>query len=179
MPRKGAPAVPPPKPPQTKPPQTKPSTSGERPGGSKPPTSSTSSTPSPTPPQSPSPSRDSTLAGAQIEYNPDLDGDADPGEVVWTWVPWEEDPSQGKDRPVVIVGRRSAMLIGVPLTSKQRHDEPQVGVGTGPWDPEGRPSYAKLDRILEVDPTQVRREGSILGRAYFDDIVRGLRQRRS
>ena len=41
-----------------------------------------------------------------IEYTPCLDGDPDPGEVVWTWVPYEEDPMQGKDRPVVIIGRR-------------------------------------------------------------------------
>ena len=41
----------------------------------------------------------------RIEYSPDLDGDPDPGEVVWTWVPYEDDPNQGKDRPVVIIGR--------------------------------------------------------------------------
>ena len=39
------------------------------------------------------------------EYAPDRDGEPDPGEVVWAWVPYEEDPEQGKDRPVVIVGR--------------------------------------------------------------------------
>ena len=32
-----------------------------------------------------------------FEYSPSLDGDADPGEIVWTWVPFEEDHSQGKD----------------------------------------------------------------------------------
>ncbi|MDN6529438.1 MAG: type II toxin-antitoxin system PemK/MazF family toxin, partial [Brevibacterium sp.] len=31
-----------------------------------------------------------------VSYAPDLDGDADPGEVVWGWVPYEEDHSQGK-----------------------------------------------------------------------------------
>ncbi|MDO5501443.1 MAG: hypothetical protein Q4F67_17375, partial [Propionibacteriaceae bacterium] len=31
-------------------------------------------------------------------YAPDLDGDADPGEIVWGWVPFEEDHSKGKDR---------------------------------------------------------------------------------
>ena len=117
------------------------------------------------------------MNGAHIEYNPVLDGNADAGEVVWTWVPWEEDPTQGKDRPVVIVGRRGDMLIGVPLTSKRNDNEPQVPVGTGPWDREGRTSYAKLDRILEVDPSQVRREGAILGRGHFDEIVAALRQR--
>ena len=120
------------------------------------------------------PSSNSTLAGAHIEYNPDLDGDADPGEVVWTWVPWEEDPTQGKDRPVLIVGRRGKTLIGVPLTSKPHDREPQVRVGSGKWDHDGRQSYAKLDRILEVDPAQVRREGAILSRAHFDDVVTAL-----
>jgi len=116
------------------------------------------------------------LDGAFIEYNPDLDGNADPGEVVWTWVPWEEDPTQGKDRPVVIVGQRNGLLIGVPLTSKPRPDEQQVCVGTGPWDRDGRPSYAKLERVLEVDPAQVRREGAILARSSFDEVVRALQR---
>ncbi|MCU1366169.1 MAG: hypothetical protein JWN39_1808 [Ilumatobacteraceae bacterium] len=121
------------------------------------------------------PSTDTTLSGVTVEYNPDLDGNADPGEVVWTWVPWEEDPNQGKDRPVVIVGRKGSMLVGVPLTSKHHDNERQVAVGTGPWDREGRPSYAKLDRILDVDPSQVRREGSILDRKHFDQIIAALR----
>ncbi len=34
-----------------------------------------------------------------ISYEPEADGLPDPGEVVWGWVPFEEDPSQGKDRP--------------------------------------------------------------------------------
>ena len=32
-----------------------------------------------------------------IEYSPHLDGDADPGEVVWTWVPYEKTQA-GRDR---------------------------------------------------------------------------------
>ena len=123
------------------------------------------------------PTSDTTLDGVRFEYNPSLDGDADPGEVVWTWVPWEEDPTQGKDRPVVIVGRRGSTLVGVPLTSKAHEREPQVLVGTGPWDRDGRPSYAKLDRVLEVDAAQVRREGAILSRSHYDDLVRALRAR--
>ena len=37
-------------------------------------------------------------------YEPVADGQPDPGEVVWAWVPYEEDPSQGKDRPVLLIG---------------------------------------------------------------------------
>ena len=41
----------------------------------------------------------------RLVYAPDLDGRADPGEIVWTWVVYEDDPSRGKDRPVLVVGR--------------------------------------------------------------------------
>jgi PemK-like, MazF-like toxin of type II toxin-antitoxin system len=111
-----------------------------------------------------------------IEYTPCLDGDPDPGEVVWTWVPYEEDPTQGKDRPVVIIGRRRDNLLGVPLTSKSHANEQQVAIGAGPWDQAGRRSYAKVERLLDVDPSQVRREGAVLDRQHFDDVVAGVRR---
>ncbi|MFM2077470.1 MAG: hypothetical protein RJA49_1360 [Actinomycetota bacterium] len=110
----------------------------------------------------------------EFEYAPCLDGDPDPGEVVWVWVPYEEDPSQGKDRPVAIIGRRGEHLLGVPLTSKEKHNELQVPVGTGSWDREGRESFAKVERVLDVVPDRVRREGSVLSRQYFDAIVAGV-----
>ena len=43
--------------------------------------------------------------GLRVAYNPRTDGKPDPGEVVWAWVPYEEDASQGKDRPVLLIGR--------------------------------------------------------------------------
>ena len=55
--------------------------------------------------------RSSSTASA-IEYSPSLDGDPDPGEVVWAWVAYEDDPTQGKDRPVVVIGRRGSGLVG-------------------------------------------------------------------
>src|SRR5688500_3989356 len=70
----------------------------------------------------------SSEATVTIEYTPKLDGDPDPGDVVWTWVPFEEDPTQGKDRPVVVIGRRSGNLVGVPLTTKRDDREAQVVV---------------------------------------------------
>ncbi len=44
----------------------------------------------------------------KLVYSPNLDGRADPGEIVWTWVTYEEDPTRGKDRPVLVVGRDHA-----------------------------------------------------------------------
>jgi hypothetical protein len=110
-------------------------------------------------------------SGVRIEYTPRLDGDPDPGEVVWTWVPYEDDPSQGKDRPVVIIGRTGPSLAGVPLTSKQHHRDDEIPVGTGAWDRSGRPSFAKVDQLLSIDEDAVRREGSILDRERFDAVV--------
>ena len=39
-----------------------------------------------------------------LAYAQESDGEPDPGEVVWAWVPYEEDPRQGKDRPVAVLG---------------------------------------------------------------------------
>lgn len=110
--------------------------------------------------------------GVQIEYSPSVDGDPDPGEIVWTWVPYEEDPTLGKDRPVVIIGRRGINLCGVALTTKRRNGE--LEVGTGPWDPRNRPSYAKVDRLLDIDADTVRREGAALNRRRFDAVVEAV-----
>jgi PemK-like, MazF-like toxin of type II toxin-antitoxin system len=104
-----------------------------------------------------------------VEYTPHLDGDPDPGEVVWAWIPFEDDPTLGKDRPVVILGRHGDALSGVALTSKQR--DGWIDVGTGDWDSRHRRSYAKVDRLLDLDPDAVRREGSILNRRQFDQVV--------
>ncbi|MGK0273886.1 MAG: hypothetical protein ACI9N0_000258 [Ilumatobacter sp.] len=112
--------------------------------------------------------------GTRVEYTPDLDGDPDPGEVVWTWVPYEEDPNRGKDRPVVIIGRTGDDLAGVMLTSKNKGRDDQVPVGSGAWDPKRRPSYAKVDRLLRIDPDDVRREGAILDENRFNDVVGNL-----
>lgn len=113
--------------------------------------------------------------GVRIEYTPSLDGDPDPGEIVWTWVPFEDDPTLGKDRPVVIIGRHGEHLSGVALTSK--HKESTVEVGTGPWDSRNRPSYAKVDRLLDIDPKAVRREGAVLTRRRFDAVVEAVSRR--
>ncbi|WP_304107982.1 type II toxin-antitoxin system PemK/MazF family toxin [Mycolicibacterium bacteremicum] len=113
----------------------------------------------------------------RIEYSPDLDGQADPGEIVWTWVVYEDDPTRGKDRPVLVVGRDHRMLLGLMLSSQDRHaeDGDWVGIGTGSWDYEGRPSWVRLDRVLDVPEDGIRREGAILAREKFDVIATRLR----
>ncbi len=114
----------------------------------------------------------------RIVYSPDLDGRADPGEVVWTWVTYEEDPTRGKDRPVLVVGRDHATLLGLMMSSQERHatDRSWIEIGTGSWDGEGRPSWVRLDRVLDVPEESIRREGAILERTVFDRVAVRLRR---
>lgn len=112
-----------------------------------------------------------------FEYSPSLDGDADPGEIVWTWVPFEEDHSQGKDRPVLLVGRDGEYLLALMMTSKdhnnREHADPNyLDLGSGPWDPQGRASEVKLNRVIRVRPDAMRREGAIMPEDTFRLIER-------
>ena len=118
-------------------------------------------------------------------YEPNPDGQPDPGEVVWAWVAYEDDPSQGKDRPVLLVGRDGDDLLGLQLTSKDHdrdaEDEARYGrhwmdVGSGDWDREHRDSEVRLDRLLRLPAAEVRREGAALDRPVFDAVVQAARE---
>ncbi len=128
---------------------------------------------------------DPRRAAPDVEYRPRDDDLPDPGEVVWAWVPYDEGDGRGKDRPVLVIGRRGGDLLGLVLTSKD-HDrdaaeEARAGrtwtdLGAGPWDPRGRPSEVRLDRLLVLDPAAVRREGAALDRGRFDRVVAEARR---
>lgn len=113
----------------------------------------------------------------KIVYAPDLDGRADPGEIVWTWVVYEDDPNRGKDRPVLVVGRDRRTLLGLMLSSQDHHrDDPDwVSIGSGNWDDDGRVSWVRLDRVLDVPEEGIRREGAILDRQRFEVVAARLR----
>lgn len=115
----------------------------------------------------------------RLAYEPVDDLDADPGEVVWAWVAYEEDVAQGKDRPMVVIGSYdTSRVAGLMLTSQEHEGDPDYHfVGPGPWDGEGRPSWARLDRVLHLDAAEVRREGAVLPRATFDGLVHALLDR--
>lgn len=113
----------------------------------------------------------------RLVYAPDLNGRADPGEIVWTWVAYEDDPGQGKDRPVLVVGRDRNMLLGLMLSSQPRHadDTNWLGIGAGSWDEAHRLSWVRLDRVLDVPEESIRREGAILERTVFEVVAARLR----
>ncbi len=133
--------------------------------------------------------REASIADAlaHASYQPIMDGDADPGEVVWTWVPYQEDTSVGKDRPAVVIGAQGEGVYLLQLTSKDHSrdaaEEAAAGrywfdIGSGAWDPKGHPSEVRLDRALWVKATDVRREGSILPEVTWRRIIDALEEHR-
>ncbi|WP_251140859.1 type II toxin-antitoxin system PemK/MazF family toxin [Cellulomonas dongxiuzhuiae] len=131
------------------------------------------------PPASRAPSRATDAVPAA--YAPRPDGRPDPGEVVWTWVPYEDDPARGKDRPVLVLSVERGTVVALMLTSKDhdrdaadetRHGRVWLDVGTGGWDRQGRPSEVRLDRVLRLPAADVRREGAALDPHRYAAVVR-------
>lgn len=121
----------------------------------------------------------------KFDYRPERDGAPDPGEVVWTWVPYEENDGRGKDRPVLVLADTDEHVVFAQLTSKDHDDARErqakygvywMDIGTGNWDEQRRPSEVRLDRLLVTHMDQVRREGGQLDRAFYEDVVRALRE---
>ena len=115
----------------------------------------------------------------RLAYTPGLDGEPDPGEIVWTWVPYEEQDGRGKDRPVVIVAASgSGDFLALQLTSTPRDgDRDHVALGVGGWDPQGRPSWARLDRVFRVRAGGMRREAASLDAERYARLAKALRSR--
>ena len=107
-----------------------------------------------------------------------------PGEIVWAHVPYEEDHSQGKDRPVLLIGREGPWLLGLQLTSIDHDlDEEQeadagrfwIDIGSGGWDHRGRRSEVRVNRVIRVDPAAVRRDGAVLTEEVFVAVAEAVR----
>ncbi len=119
------------------------------------------------------------IGPVRMSYSPQTDGTPDPGEIVWTWVPFEENDGRGKDRPVLVVAVESAgTFLAVQLTSKDHDGKGDfVSIGTGRWDGEHRPSWVNLDRVIRVREGGMRREAAALPREPFERVTKRLHQR--
>ncbi|MFH8249876.1 type II toxin-antitoxin system PemK/MazF family toxin [Microbacterium sp. B2969] len=115
----------------------------------------------------------------RITYAPDPDGDPDAGEIIWTWVPYAERDGRGKDRPVLVIGRESdSRVYAVRLTSKSHDgDRDFLGIGSGPWDSQGRPSWIDIEQLYSVHTDGMRREASALDLDRFTRVAAALHDR--
>jgi len=119
------------------------------------------------------------IGAVRMTYSPSTDGAPDPGEVVWTWVPFEERDGRGKDRPVLVVAaERGGSYLAVQLTSKSHQGNAEfVPIGSGKWDSAGRPSWVNIDRVFRLHRDGMRRETAGLPPAAFAAVEARLRQR--
>jgi hypothetical protein len=123
-----------------------------------------------------------------LQYVPQDDDAADPGEVVWAWVPYDENDGRGKDRPVLVIARYRGGYLGLQTTSKDHDrdaaDEARWGrywfdIGHGTWDSQGRESEVRLDRVLYLPAGAVRRIGAVLERRRYDAVAQALQTHRA
>jgi mRNA-degrading endonuclease toxin of MazEF toxin-antitoxin module len=114
-----------------------------------------------------------------ITYAPDPDRDPDAGEVVWTWVPYEEGDGRGKDRPVLVIGRHTAdRVYAVRLTSKAHDGERDfLSIGTGAWDSQGRESWVDIEQLYSVHRDGMRREAAALDAGRYARVAAALTKR--
>ena len=53
-----------------------------------------------------------------------------------------------------------------------------VDLGTGGWDARGRPSEARVNRVVRLAPDAVRRIGARLDRTRFDEVCAAMARHR-
>ena len=154
-------------------------TGGRRPGGAQPSPADAGASPGESGPDATVEVDPDRIGRVRTSYSPRSDGAPDPGEVVWTWVPFEEGDGRGKDRPVLVVAAESAgTYLAVQLTSKDHDGEGDfVAIGVGRWDGGHRPSWVNLDRVFRVHEGGMRREASALPREPFERVTGRLHQR--
>lgn len=117
--------------------------------------------------------------GLVLTYAPARNGAPDPGEIVWAWVPYAEGAANGKDRPLLVLGRRDdEHCWAMKLTSRSRDgDRDHLPLGAGSWDASGRPSWLDIDQIYLVHRYGIRREAGELGRTRFRSVAQALSKR--
>lgn len=112
-----------------------------------------------------------------IFYAPNMDGQVDPGEVVWFWVPDEKSEAKLTERALVVVGRHANLVLGLITSPNPMHalSEKWIDIGSGPWDDAGRKSWLRLDKVIKVPETAIRRQGAVIPLQRFHLIANRLR----
>lgn len=117
----------------------------------------------------------SSLKAVVPRYSPSRNGEPNPGEVIWTWVPYVENDGRGKDRPVLIIADLGlGEFAGCYLTSQQHRGF--ISVGTGEWDASRRESFLNPERLLRVHRAGMRREGGRVTELGFESAISAVRR---
>jgi len=111
-----------------------------------------------------------------VGYSPSRNRLPDSGEIIWTWVPYEENDGRGKDRPVLVIGRHSAdRVYAVRMTSKAHdRDRDFISIGSGAWDGQGRESWVDIEQLYSVHHDGMRREAAALDAGRYSRVAQAL-----
>ena len=112
-----------------------------------------------------------------VFYSPDLDGAAEPGEVVWVSVTGHEN---SEVIPLVVVGHEGSSILGLAVhlsVTPPDEDEEDLwqSIGAGVWDPSGVPGWVRLDKVVLTRESTITRKGARVPRTRFDQIAHRLR----
>ncbi|HCT14606.1 MAG TPA: hypothetical protein DIW82_07400 [Corynebacterium nuruki] len=118
----------------------------------------------------------SALLARPVIYAPDMDGQADPGEVIWYRIKRSKDTAP-ELRACLVVGRHNHTLLGLLISSNPEHAEDNnwILIGTGLWDPKGNPCWARVDRVVEIQESRIQRRGVSMPERRYDRIATVLR----
>lgn len=119
-----------------------------------------------------------------IFYAPDMDGQVDPGEVVWFWAPaCANATARGAntnetERALVVIARHHDDLLGLLTSPNMEHsgDDHWLDIGAGPWDESGDPAWVRLDRLIRIPEHAIRRQGAVIPQGRFERIAIRLRK---
>ncbi len=114
-----------------------------------------------------------------VGYSPSRNDVPDSGEVIWTWVPYEENDGRGKDRPVLVIGRHSLERVyAVRMTSRPHDgDRDYLSIGSGGWDSQGRESWVDIEQLYSVHHKGMRREAAVLDARRYGRVAEALIKR--
>ena len=112
-----------------------------------------------------------------VFFAPDLDGQADSGEVVWVWAPADGPNKPPQERAVLVIGRTRTTVLCLLISPNPQHanEDNWLDIGSGEWDEQGRPCWVRMDRVLEIPEEQVRRMGTLFPERRFGRIANRLR----
>ncbi|MCS4490525.1 growth inhibitor PemK [Corynebacterium sp. ES2794-CONJ1] len=107
-------------------------------------------------------------------YAPNMDGQVDPGEVVFFTRPSEPD----FERALIVVGRSGDKLLGLITSPNPAHalSSSWAEIGAGPWDETGRNAWARLDKLVQVPEIVIRRQGAVIPPRRWESIANRLRR---
>lgn len=116
------------------------------------------------------------IGDLRVGYSPSRNRLPDSGEVIWTWVPYEENDGRGKDRPVLVIGRHTAERVyAVRMTSKPHDgDRDYLSIGSGGWDAQGRESWVDIEQLYSVHQDGMRREAAVLDAGRYGRVAQAL-----